>query len=56
MEDLLKLQHSPAIDPRNGRRASVREHRSRLEIEQVGVGRVVDRPIESREGAVGPRE
>jgi hypothetical protein len=29
----LKLQHSPAIDPRNGWRASVREHRSRLEIE-----------------------
>jgi hypothetical protein len=33
MEHLLKLQHSPAIDPRNGWRATVREHRSRLEIE-----------------------
>jgi hypothetical protein len=33
MEHLLKLQHSPATDPRNGWRASVREHRSRLEIE-----------------------
>jgi hypothetical protein len=33
MEHLLKLQHSPAIDPRNGWRASVREHRSGLEIE-----------------------
>ena len=33
MEHLLKLQHSPAIDPRSGWRATVREHRSRLEIE-----------------------
>ncbi|MGH6904551.1 MAG: DUF29 domain-containing protein [Geminicoccaceae bacterium] len=33
MEHLLKLQHSPATDPRNGRRATVREHRNRLEIE-----------------------
>jgi hypothetical protein len=33
MEHLLKLQHSPATDPRNGWRATVREHRSRLEIE-----------------------
>ena len=33
MDHLLKLQHSPATDPRNGWRASVREHRSRLEIE-----------------------
>ena len=33
MEHLLKLQHSPAADPRNGWRATVREHRSRLEIE-----------------------
>ena len=33
MEHLLKLQHSPATDPRNGWRATVREHRSRLEID-----------------------
>lgn len=33
MEHLLKLQHSPATDPRSGWRATVREHRSRLEIE-----------------------
>jgi hypothetical protein len=33
MEHLLKLQHSPARDPRNQWRASVFEHRARLEIE-----------------------
>jgi hypothetical protein len=33
MEHLLKLQHSPAIDPRKGWRASVVEHRARLEID-----------------------
>ena len=33
MEHLLKLQHGPATDPRNGRRATVREHRSRLEVD-----------------------
>jgi predicted DNA-binding protein YlxM (UPF0122 family) len=33
MKHLLKLQHSPATDRRNGWRATVREHRSRLEIE-----------------------
>ena len=33
MEYLLKLQHSPATDPRNGWRAKVLEHRSRLEVE-----------------------
>jgi hypothetical protein len=33
MEHLLKLEHSPAIDPRNRWRATAREHRSRLEIE-----------------------
>jgi hypothetical protein len=33
MEHLLKLQHSPATDPWNGWRATVREHRSRLQIE-----------------------
>ena len=33
MEHLLKLQHSPATDPRNGWRATVREHRSRLEVD-----------------------
>jgi len=33
MEHLLKLQHSPATDPRNSWRATVRQHRSRLEIE-----------------------
>ena len=33
MEHLLKLQHSPATDPRNGWRATVLEHRSRLEVE-----------------------
>ena len=31
MEHLLKLQYSPASDPRNGWRASVREHRRRVE-------------------------
>ena len=31
MEHLLKLQHSPAADPRNKWRATVREHRNRLE-------------------------
>ena len=31
MEHLLKLQHSPAVDPRNSWRASVREHRRRLQ-------------------------
>jgi hypothetical protein len=30
-EHLLKLQYSPARDPRNGWRASVREHRRRIE-------------------------
>jgi len=30
IEHLLKLQHSPALDPRNAWRASVREHRRRL--------------------------
>jgi hypothetical protein len=33
MEHLLKLQHSPAQDPRRGWRASVVEHRARLEVE-----------------------
>jgi hypothetical protein len=33
MEHLLKLEHSPAVDPRNGWRASIREHRRRLRIE-----------------------
>src|SRR5262245_8009740 len=33
IEHLLKLQHSPAIDPRTGWRASVREHRRRLQID-----------------------
>jgi hypothetical protein len=33
IEHLLKLQHSPAIDPRASWRESVREHRSRLEID-----------------------
>jgi hypothetical protein len=33
IEHLLKLQHSPATDPRNGWRASVREHRRRLRID-----------------------
>jgi hypothetical protein len=31
MEHLLKLEHSPATDPRNKWRATVREHRNRLE-------------------------
>jgi hypothetical protein len=31
LEYLLKLAHSPAKDPRNGWRATVREHRARLE-------------------------
>ncbi len=33
MEHLLKLQHSQAQDPRRGWRASVVEHRARLEVE-----------------------
>ena len=33
IEHLLKLQHSPATDPRNGWRASIREHRRRLQID-----------------------
>lgn len=33
VEHLLKLEHSPAIDPRNGWRTSVREHRRRLELD-----------------------
>ena len=33
MEHLLKLEHSPAQDPRKGWRASVVEHRARLEVE-----------------------
>jgi Domain of unknown function DUF29 len=33
MEHLLKLQHSPAMDPRKGWRASTVEHRARLEVE-----------------------
>jgi hypothetical protein len=33
IEHLLKLQPSPATDPRNGWRASVREHRRRLRID-----------------------
>ncbi len=32
LEHLLKLTHSPAQDPRNGWRATVREHRARLEL------------------------
>jgi Domain of unknown function DUF29 len=32
IEHLLKLAHSPAQDPRNGWRATVREHRGRLEL------------------------
>lgn len=31
MEHLLKLEHSPAADPRNYWRASVREHRRRVQ-------------------------
>ena len=33
IEHLLKLQHSPAVDPRKGWRATVLEHRSRLEVD-----------------------
>ncbi len=32
LEHLLRLAHSPAQDPRNGWRATVREHRARLEL------------------------
>jgi hypothetical protein len=31
MQHLLKLEHSPAVDPRNSWRASVREHRRRVQ-------------------------
>jgi hypothetical protein len=33
MEHLLKLQHSPAADPRSLWRASVREHRRRMQLD-----------------------
>jgi hypothetical protein len=33
IEHLLKVQHSPAADPRNPWRASVREHRRRLQLD-----------------------
>jgi Domain of unknown function DUF29 len=33
MEHLLKLEYSPATDPRNKWRATVREHRNRLEVD-----------------------
>jgi hypothetical protein len=33
LEHLLKLAHSPATDPRKGWRATVREHRARLELQ-----------------------
>jgi Domain of unknown function DUF29 len=33
IEHLLKLEHGPAQDPRNGWRATVREHRARLELQ-----------------------
>jgi Domain of unknown function DUF29 len=33
IEHLLKLERSPARDPRNGWRATVREHRARLELQ-----------------------
>lgn len=33
IEHLLKLTYSPADDPRNGWRATVREHRARLELQ-----------------------
>jgi hypothetical protein len=33
MEHLLKLERSPAVDPRNNWRASVREHRRRVHID-----------------------
>lgn len=33
MEHLLKLEHSPARDPRNQWRATILEHRARLEID-----------------------
>ena len=33
VEHLLKLEHSPAVDPRNNWRASVREHRRRVQID-----------------------
>jgi hypothetical protein len=32
LEHLLKLAHSPAQNPRNAWRASIREHRARLEL------------------------
>jgi hypothetical protein len=35
MEHLLKLEHSPAVDPRNIWRASVREHRRRVQIDLI---------------------
>ena len=35
IEHLLKLQHSPATEPRNSWRASVREHRRRLWIDST---------------------
>lgn len=31
IEHLIKLQHSPAVDPRNGWRRTIREHRRRVQ-------------------------
>lgn len=57
IEHLLKLQHSPATDPRNSWRASVREHRRRLWIEttprltQILAGRLPELYARARDDA-----
>ena len=46
VEHLLKLQHSPAQDPRHGWAASVDEHRSRLEIDLTpGSGQILENEL-----------
>lgn len=59
IEHLLKLQHSPATDPRNSWRASVREHRRRLWIEstprpaQILADRLPELYLRARDDAAG---
>jgi hypothetical protein len=57
IEHLLKLQHSPAPNPRNSWRATVREHRRRLWIEstprltQILAGRLPELYVRARDDA-----
>jgi Domain of unknown function DUF29 len=46
MEHLLKLEHSPATDPRNSWRASVREHRRRVQTDLTPrIGEILRDPL-----------